>query len=110
MSFWARTWREREDEVRRRFGPTEPPGYVTSFSWDTIRLPGACALTFPPTEGGMERNLGWHRRSDWLQMTLGLTQPFDEKQVRTERSAGKTHSSFGFELGFVTAQQSSWAV
>jgi len=39
MDFWQRTWTERQDEVHRWFGQTEPPGIVTAFSWkNEIRL------------------------------------------------------------------------
>ena len=52
MTFWERTWQERQDEICRVFGPTWPPETVAAFSWDDFpRIPGACALRFPPTEG-----------------------------------------------------------
>jgi hypothetical protein len=108
MGFWERTWQERGDEVRRRFGPTDPPDYVVSFSWKDVRLPGACALIFPPVlETGDPRG-AWHRRDHWLYLTLGLTQPLDKKQVERERRAGKQYSSYGFELGVLTADRADW--
>ena len=40
MGFWERTWKEREEEVRRRFGPTDPPDSVVSFSWNDLAFLG----------------------------------------------------------------------
>jgi hypothetical protein len=73
-----------------------------------VRLPGACALAFPPIEGG--RDPAPHRREDWLHVSLGLSQPIDRKQVEEERRAGKVYSARGFELAFVTQEHSLWAV
>lgn len=66
-AWWERTWHERGSAVRNSLGHTTPPGSVHSFAWDDPRLmvPGACALTFSPTE----------HRQHWLIITLGLTQP-----------------------------------
>lgn len=108
MGFWERTWQERGEEVRGRFGPTEPPDYVISFSWDTPRLPGACALVFPPVMNTNNARGAWHRRDHWLYLTLGLTQPLDQIQVMDERRAGKQFSSHGFELGILTDEKSDW--
>lgn len=108
MGFWERTWREREEEVRRRFGRTEPPDHVISFSWKEIRIPGACALVFPPVEEIGDPRGAWQRRADWLYLTLGLTQPLDEEQLEREREAGKQYSSYGFELGILTQQRADW--
>ena len=108
MGFWERTWKERNDELLRRFGPTEPPGIVHSYSWSDVRLPGACAMAFPPTAAQLQSGGPWHERNHWLYVTLGLTQPLDEEQVRLERAAGKQYSAHGFELGILTARQSAW--
>jgi hypothetical protein len=108
MGFWERTWEEREQEVRRRFGPTDPPGTVISFSWNDLRLPGACALVFPPVYQTTSPGGAWHCRDHWLYLTLGLTQPLDKKQVTREREAGKQYSSYGFELGILTDERVSW--
>ena len=110
MGFWERTWEERGDEIRRRFGETDPPGLVISFSWKDLRLPGACALVFPPVSDASNPKGPWHRRPDWLYLTLGLTQPLDKKQVQRERQAGKEYSSHGFELGFLTAAKNNWPI
>jgi hypothetical protein len=104
--FWHRTWRERENEVRRAFGETDPPATVVSFSWDDIRLPGACALAFPPTSSS---NADAEPRDHWLYLTLGLTQPLDAEQVRRERAAGKRYSARGVELGILTGTRADWA-
>ena len=108
MGFWERTWQEREQEIRRRFGPTEPPDPVIPFSWDDIRLPGACALVFPPVHETTDPRGAWHRRDQWLYLTLGLTQPLDKRQVERERRAGKQYSSYGFELGILTDEPADW--
>jgi suppressor of fused protein SUFU len=108
MGFWERTWQERHDEIHRAFGDTFPPKTVVSFSWkDRIRCPGGCALHLPPIEAS--RDPLRHRRDDWLYLTMGLSQPLDEKQVETERAAGKSYSSFGFEFAFVTPNECTWA-
>jgi hypothetical protein len=39
---------------------------------------------------------------------MGLSQPLDQKQVDAARDAGKSHSSYGFELGFIVPNQSDW--
>ena len=62
---WKARWEQRGEAVRKVLGDTEPPGSVFPFSWEQYILPGACALTFNPTEA----------RNDYLTMTLGLTQP-----------------------------------
>ena len=108
MGFWERTWKEREEEVRRRFGPTDPPDSVVSFSWNDLRLPGGCALVFPPVHDTSGPNGAWYRRNHWLYVTLGLTQPLNKEQVKKERKAGKTYSSYGFELGILTDQKCDW--
>lgn len=108
MGFWERTWQEREQEVRRRFGPTDPPDSVVAFSWDEIRLPGACALVFPPVHETADPRGAWQERDHWLYLTLGLTQPLNQEQVKREREAGKQYSSYGFELGILIADRASW--
>jgi suppressor of fused protein SUFU len=109
MGFWERTWKEREQEIRRRFGPTDPPDHVVAFSWSDVRIPGACALVFPPVERSPTLEL-LHPRSYWLYLTLGLTQPIDKKQFERDRQAGKQFSSYGFELGFLTRERCDWPI
>jgi hypothetical protein len=110
MGFCERTWKEREEEVRRRFGPTDPPNWVHSFSWNDIRLPGGCALVLPPVERSNNPLGAWHERSHWLYLTLGLTQPSTKKQMQDERDAGRQYSSFGFELGILTDEKCAWPI
>jgi hypothetical protein len=110
MTFWERTWKEREDEVRRRFGPTDPPNWVHSFSWNDLRLPSACALVFPPAQKTDDPRGAWHERSEWLYVTLGLTQPLDKKQMQKEREAGRQYSAYGFELGMLTDAKCQWPI
>ncbi len=105
MGFWERTWQERQQEVGRWFGRTDPPGVVTAFSWKDIRLPGACGLSFPPV---LHPKGDEQLRQHWLYLTLGLTQPLNEEQMRKERAAGKKYSSHGYELGILTKEKASW--
>jgi hypothetical protein len=108
MGFWERIWKEREDEVCRRFGPTDPPNWVHSFSWNDLRLPGGCALVFPPVEKGNDPRGAWHERNHWLYLTLGLTQPLNQQQMQKDRDAGRQYSSYGFELGILTDEKCDW--
>jgi hypothetical protein len=39
---------------------------------------------------------------------MGLSQPLDERQLDEEREAGKSYSSYGFELGFVVPDHCEW--
>ena len=39
---------------------------------------------------------------------MGLSQPLDRNQVKAEREAGKSYSSYGFELGFIVPDQCEW--
>jgi hypothetical protein len=70
--WWEKSFKEREELLRERFGETEPPGYVISFSWDDpdLIIPGACALCFPPQ--GADRH-------HWLYLGHWLTQPLEHK-------------------------------
>ncbi len=36
--WWEKSFKEREELLRERFGQTDPPGYVNSFSWDAPEL------------------------------------------------------------------------
>ena len=100
VSRWVDAFKERENVIRGAFGPTSPPNYVTAFSWNDqrIKIPGACALTFPP-----QTPLRLH----WLTLTHGLTQP--------STCAGSLVSPFalrlpgyGCEFGICTEDQNSW--
>jgi hypothetical protein len=110
MGYWERTWQEREDEIRRRFGTSDPPGNVYPYSWPDIRLPGACSLVFPPVASRSSHSPWPHLRPEWLYLTLGLTQPLDEEQVKRARAAGKKYSHYGFELGFLTRERCEWPI
>jgi hypothetical protein len=80
MGFWERTWKERSEAVNLAFGETDPMRMVVSFSWrDRIRLPGACALQFPPIEA--RRDPMRYQRVDWLYLSLGLSQPLDKAEM-----------------------------
>ncbi len=107
MTFWERTWEERGEVLKRAYGDTSPPDTVISFSWrDRIRCPGACALPLPPVDAS--RDPLRHRRDDWLYLTMGLSQPLDQREVDAAREAGSPYSSRGFELGFLVPDQCGW--
>jgi len=65
---WLRLWNERGIAVQKVLGATTPPGEVFPFHWNDYLLPGASAMTFAPRGG----------RSEWLCMSLGLTQPLEK--------------------------------
>lgn len=65
---WLKLWNERGLAVQKVLGNTTPPGEVLPYHWDSYVLPGACAMIFGPRGG----------RSEWLSITLGLTQPLEE--------------------------------
>lgn len=96
QNWWQAAWREREGLLKEKFGETSPPGVVTSFDWDDIdlRIPGACALHFPPDGSS---------RSQWLTMSHGLTQPIEPAVVDPD-----TVSGYGYEFGFLTAEKHAW--
>jgi hypothetical protein len=110
--WWERTWSEREDELRRAFGESHPPGsaegYVITFSWDDPEriIPGACALVFPPYPG--DRPQAGERRDDWLYVTHGLAQPAGPEEVAARLQAGESHSGYGWEFGLVVAEPAPW--
>ena len=109
MAFWERTWQERSDVIGAAFGDTDPPGMVTSFSWnDRIRCPGACALTFPPIE--QRRDPIRFARVDWLYTSLGLSQPKSPEDVETNRKNGHPWSGYGYEMAMISPAKCSWAV
>jgi hypothetical protein len=99
--FWDRTWRERRDAIEAALGPIEDD--VVSFSWPRPRLPGACAASLPPIDAGPRR------RSEWLSLSIGLSQPRDAAEVREQRARGVTQSGLGYELGVLTEARVSWS-
>src|SRR6266478_36486 len=95
---WDKVWIERESLLRNTFGETSPRGCVVSFSWSEPRLiiPGACALAFPPTKP---------RRTHWLYVTHGLTQPLNPSGIATPEHP----SEYGWEFGVQTGSKVDWA-
>ncbi len=96
--WWEKSFKERGELLCERFGETEPPGSVTSFSWNDSNLviPGACALCFPPQ--GADRH-------HWLYLSHGLTQPLEPQPPIAGRWSG-----YGCEFGILTRDKSPWAV
>ena len=97
QSWWERAWKEREDLFRDRFGETDPPGWVMSFSWNdfSLTIPGACALTFPPDSSD---------RTHWLTLGHGLTQPSGPEPTVPGRWSG-----YGCEFALLTHERQPWA-
>ncbi|MEX2216335.1 MAG: hypothetical protein WD768_19645 [Phycisphaeraceae bacterium] len=89
--WWEQRWKERSDTIRDAFGETIPPGMVTSFSFDEpdLIVPGACAMTFAPTES----------RPFYLHMTQGITQPLKR---------GSEYSATKWEFGVYTHDNINW--
>jgi hypothetical protein len=109
MPFWERTWQERADAIKLAYGDTEPPDSVYSFSLtDRLLCPGACALALPPCLAS--RDPRRHPRTDWLYLTMGLSQPLDKEQLQAERATGRSYSAHGFELGFVVPDRATWPI
>lgn len=95
--WWESAWSEREALFKTVFGETSPPGKVISFNWDDfeLRIPGACALVFPPAQG---------HRHEWLTISHGLSQPLEPPQPgRTDIPSG-----YGYEFGFLTNAKETW--
>jgi len=93
--WWEKTFHEREVLLRERFGETDPPGHVISFSWRDLIVPGACALCFPPKIP---------ERTHWLYLSHGLTQPLKPEPPVRERWSG-----YGCEFAILTKEKSPWA-
>ena len=108
--WWERKWREREEALYQAFGPSHPTGspesYVTAFDFSEVRLPGACAYTFPPEDGDLDR--GREKREHWLYLTHGLTQWGTEKEMRAARASGHRDSGRGYELGMILDEEAPW--
>ncbi len=84
---WLELWEERGRAVCGVLGDMVPPGGVIPFSWDNYILPGACALAFGPRGS----------RTNWLYMTLGLTQPVE-----------KSNQAGGWEFCVRTKDSVTW--
>lgn len=107
--WWERTWRERMEAYELAFGATEPPGMVTSYSWDEpFRLPSACALTYPRAEATQSPSRP--ARDHWLYVTQGLSQPGDPEEVKAARAAGNDYSGYGVEFAVLTEQKCRWSL
>jgi hypothetical protein len=100
-AWWSRTWEERRDQIEAAVGSVQDE--VVSFSWRRApRIPGACALTIPPSPDVA-------RRQEWLYLSMGVSQPLSESQVRACRTRGENRSGFGYELGVLTSEAALWA-
>ena len=104
--WWERTWHEREEAMWRAFGPSHPTGspegYVNSFDFADVRLPGACVFTFRPSDVPVPE--GRERRSNWMYVTHGLSQPLSQ----ADPSRGERVSSYGYEFGMIFDQPVDW--
>jgi len=94
--WWEKTFKEREELLRERFGETEPPGWVMPFSWNDLIVPGACSLCFKPSTP---------ERPHWLYLSHGLTQPLEPEPPVQGRWSG-----YGCEFGILTNAESFWTI
>lgn len=108
--WWEQSWTEREDAMWTAFGPSHPSGagegYVTSFAFGDVPLPGACAYTFRPDAG---HPVGTRERRDgWLYVTHGLAQWTTRSDMRAAREAGNRKSGSGYEFAMIFDGAQTW--
>ncbi len=99
--WWQRTWQERHDAIEDALGPIESE--VASFSWPSIRVPGACALTLPPVD------VGSLCRPEWLYLSMGMSQPLSTAEDQERRAKREAHSGFGYEFALLADRAAPWA-
>lgn len=118
QQWWEKKWREREDALIEVFGESWPPGapegHVLSLQmmhpqeWPDVAIPGACIQVFPPVpQGSHPTRL---RRSDWLYLTLGLSQPPAPDELAPQRSRDDLQnlSWYGAEFGILLEVPENW--
>jgi len=95
--WWMEKFRERQELLYTTFGATSPKDKVFAFFWDDakIRIPGACAMTFPPRDS---------ERSEWFTITNGLAQPQSPQDVTGPGAA----SGYGWEFALLTKEKTPW--
>lgn len=81
QAWFERTWKDREDAIWDRYGPSHPSGSVEGHAVafpSRIRMqrPGACTYVFRPCAPVLPMRIA---RNDWTYATHGLTQPLDER-------------------------------
>ena len=108
--WWEQNWTEQEDAMWQAFGPSHPPdsveGYVISFDFQQVPLPGACAYVFPPNPGG---EFTWtERREQWLYATHGLAQFVYKEEWALARDRGASLSGAGYEFAMIVDQPADW--
>lgn len=116
--WWEKKWQEREDALIEVFGESCPPGaregHVLSLDmmwpkkWPKVTIPGACIQVSPPVQDGTHPTR--IPRSDWLYLTLGLSQPEGPNEVPPQRSRDdlKNLSWFGAEFGVPLEAPENW--
>lgn len=99
LDWWNTTWKEREDLIKAAFGETSPPDVVSAYFWNDleVRVPGACGMLFPPQPP---------RRTEWLTLSHGLTQPVSPDEVKSADSP----SGYGWEFAVLSKAKPMWAV
>jgi hypothetical protein len=109
--WWEAKWTEQEDALFSAFGPSHPvdsaEGYVTSFNFADVPLPGACVYTFRPNEGSAAGDR--ESRKQWLYMTHGLSQWPSASAMAEARSRGNRLAGGGVEYALVFDEASDWA-
>lgn len=108
--WWEANWTEQEDALWNTFGRSHPhgapEGYVTSFDWEQVPLPSACAYTFPPRPADPARNLP--ARESWFYATHGLAQWLNPADLAAARRAGNPRAGAGHEFAMITDHPAPW--
>ena len=108
--WWEASWTERENALWDTFGRSHPhgapEGYVTSFDWEKVPLPSACAYTFPPRPADTARHL--ESRPTWFYVTHGFAQWSTPDELAAARRAGNRHSGAGHEFAMIVDRPAPW--
>jgi hypothetical protein len=109
--WWEDSWTEREDAMWEIYGPSHPvgaaEGYVTSYDWADVPLPGACCYTFPPRPVDAVRQVP--AQAHWIYGTHGLAQWGTREEMALARQEGDRLSGPGYEFAIIVDQAAPWA-
>lgn len=109
QAWWEASFAERQAAIESVYGRSHPPGspqgYVTSFTWEGVLIPGGCCLTCPPTTDDMPPA---DAHADWAYATLGLTQPLTAKEAEALRDADPRTTGYGSEFAMCLVEPAEW--
>jgi hypothetical protein len=114
-AWFMRTFKEREDALGEVLGPSHPPsapeGHVLSMSAcgsgdHSVLIPGGCVHVCPPVVAS--RPGGPLKRSNWVYVTVGLSQPGDPEEKPRDNDRGTGLSAHGVEFGMIVADPADW--